>query len=130
MPQMANITVKDDLNADVLFVALTPSSGDTTQAQWRADALGSTPAFAPAFATKTQYNGPKTARTVSVNGIFPVTRVVGGVEDVYAKQPFAVSTLVPLNITAAQAKRHAKIIGNLVAAALMQEIMSSGYNAT
>lgn len=130
MPQMANITVKDDQNTDVVFVALTPSSGDTTQAQWRADALGSTPAFAPAVATKTQYNGPKTARTVSVNGIFPVTRVVGGVEDVVAKQPFAVSTLVPLNITTAQAKRHAKIIGNLVAAALMQDIMSSGYNAT
>ena len=103
MPQMANIIVKDDSNVDVVFVALTPSSGDTTQAQWRADALGSTPAFAPAVAAKTQYNGPKTARTVSINGIFPVTRTVGGVEDIIAKQPFSVNTLVPLNISAAQA---------------------------
>lgn len=130
MPQMANIVVKDDQNADVTFVALTPSSGDTTQAQWRADALGSTPAFAPAVAVKAQFNGPKTARTVSVNGIFPVTRTVGGVEDIVAKQPFSVSTLVPLNISTAQAKRHAKIIGNLVAATLMQEMLTSGYSAT
>lgn len=130
MPNMANIVVKDDLNVDVTFVALTPSSGDVTQAQWRADALGATPAFAPSIATKTTFNGPRTARQVSLNGIFPETRTVGGVEDVYAKQPFRVETTVPLNIPTARAVRNAKIIGNLVAAALIQDILKTGYNAT
>lgn len=130
MPNMANIVVKDDANVDVTFVALTPSSGDTTQAQWRADALGSTPAFAPSIATKTSYNGPRTARSVSLNGIFPSTRSVSGFEEVYAKQPFRVETTVPLNVPASVAIRNAKIIGNLVAAALIQQILSTGYNAT
>lgn len=130
MPQMANIVVKDEANVDVTFVALTPSSGDTTQAQWRADALGTTPAFAPALASKTAYNGPRTGRQVSINGVFPETRTVGGVEDVYARMPFKVDVTVPLNIPAARSVRNAKLIGNLVAAALVQQIISSGYNAT
>ena len=130
MPQMANIVVKDDKNVDVTFLGLTPSSGDTTQAQWRADALGTTPAFAPALATKTAYNGAKSARQVSINGVFPMTRTVGGIEDVYARQPFKVETTMPLNIPADVAVRNAKIIGNLVAATLIQQILSTGYNAT
>lgn len=130
MPNMANIIVKDESNIDVTFVSLTPSSGDTTQAQWRADALGSTPAFAPSIATKTSFNGARTARSVSLNGIFPSTRTVSGVEDVYAKQPFRLETTVPLNIPTSLAIRNAKIIGNLIAASLIQQILSTGYNAT
>lgn len=129
MPQMANIVVKDDANVDVTFVALTPSSGDTTQAQWRADALGATPAFAPALSTKTAYNGPRTGRQISINGVFPETRTVGGVEDVYARMPFKVDVTLPLNIPAARGVRNAKLIGNIVANALIQQIISSGYNA-
>lgn len=130
MPNMANIVVKDDADIDVTYLALTPSSGDVTLAQWRADAEGSTPAFAPALSARTTYNGAKTGRQVSINGVFPQTRSVGGVEDVYARQPFKVETTVPLNMPATAAIRNAKIIGNLVAATLIQQILGTGYNAT
>lgn len=130
MPQMANITVKDHAGVDVVYVQLTPSSGDTTQAQWRATALASTPSNAPALATKTAYNGPKTGRAVSLNAVFPHVEVVSGVETVIAKQPFALTTTVPLNIPRTAAVKHATLIANLIKATLIQEILADGYNAS
>lgn len=130
MPQMANITVKDEANVDVVFSSLTPSSGDTTQAQWRAAALATTPMYAPALTTRTQYNGAKNGRSFSLNAIFPVTQVDGGVETVVAKQPFQLTTTIPLNIPRAKAVRHAKILASLIASALIQEILADGYNAS
>lgn len=130
MPQMANIIVKDAANADVTFVALTPASGDTTQAQWRATALATVPSNAPAVATKTNYNGPKTGRLVSLNAVFPHVETVSGVETVVAKQPFSFNTTVPLNIPRTAAVKHATIVANLFKAAIIQEILADGYNAT
>lgn len=130
MPQMANIVVKDASNADVTFVVLTPSAGDTTQAQWRASALGATPALAPALSSKTQYNGPRTARSVSLNAIFPVTQTSDGVTSVIARQPFALTTTVPLNMTRAAALQHATLFANVVKNALIQDILTDGYNAS
>lgn len=130
MPQMANITVKNAANVDVLFTALTPSSGDTTLAQWRALGLNATPNVAPALSTRTQYNGPKTGRAVSVNAVFPFTQTIGGVETVVARQPFSLSTTVPLNIPVSEATDHAKTFANLISAALLQAILAEGYNAS
>lgn len=130
MPQMANITVKNAANVDVLFTALTPSSGDSTLAQWRALGTAAVPTHAPAISTKTQPNGPKTGRSVSLNGIFPFVQTVNGEPTVVARQPFSLTTTVPLNIPVSQATDHAKIFANLIAATLIQNILSEGYNAS
>lgn len=130
MPQIANITVKNASNVDVLFTALTPSSGDTTQAQWRALGTNTVPTNAPALATKTQPNGPRTGRAVSVNGVFPFVQNVGGVETVVARQPFSLTTTVPLNIPVAAATDNAKVFSNLIASSLLQVILAEGYNAS
>lgn len=127
---MANITVKNAANVDVLFTALTPSSGDTTQAQWRAMGSNLVPTNAPAIATKTQHNGPRTGRVVHVNGVFPHVQTVAGVETVIARQPFSFSTTVPLNIPVAAATDNAKVFSNLMASALLQAIIAEGYNAS
>lgn len=130
MPQMANITVKNAANVDVLFTALTPSSGDTTQAQWRALGSASVPTNAPALATRTQSNGPRTGRAVHVNATFPYVVSIAGVDTVVARQPFSLSTTVPLNIPVTAATDHAKIFSNLVASAILQAIIAEGYNAS
>lgn len=130
MPQMANITVKNAANVDVLFTALTPSSGDTTLAQWRALGSLTIPALAPQVSSKTQANGAKTGRQVSVNGVFPYVRTVDGVETLVARQPFSVSTTVPLNIPVSVTADNAKVFANLLASALLQAILAEGYNAS
>lgn len=130
MPNMANITVKNAANVDVLFTALTPSSGDTTLAQWRALGSATTPTLAPALSTKTQANGPKTGRAVSVNAIFPYVSSVGGIDTVVARQPFSLTTTVPLNIPVTAATDNAKVFANLISAALLQAILAEGYNAS
>lgn len=130
MPQMANITVKDEANVDVVYSSLTPSSGDTTLAQWRASGLATTPMYAPALTTRTQYNGARNGRALSLNAIFPVTKTEAGVTSLVAKQPFQLTTTIPLNIPRTQAIRHAKILANLIASTLIQEILADGYNAS
>lgn len=130
MPQIANITVKDASNVDVVFTALTPSSGDTTQAQWRALGAGTVPTNARAMATRTQYNGPKNGRAVHVNAVFPFVQMVNGVETVVARQPFSLNTTVPLNIPVSAAADNAKVFSHLLASAILQAIMSEGYNAS
>lgn len=130
MPNMANITVKNAAAVDVLFTALTPSSGDTTQAQWRALGTATIPTHAPALASRTQANGPKTGRAVSVNGIFPYVQTVGGEQVVVARQPFSLTTTVPLNIPVQAATDNAKVFVNLLASALLQQIIAEGYNAS
>lgn len=130
MPQMANITVKNAANVDVLFTALTPSSGDTTLAQWRALGSGTIPTNAPALSTKTQPNGPRTGRVVHVNAVFPYVQTVNGVETVVARQPFSFSTTVPLNIPVSSATDNAKVLANLLASSLLQAIIAEGYNAS
>lgn len=130
MPQMANITVKNAANVDVLFTALTPSSGDTTLAQWRALGSATVPTHAPALSTKTQANGPRTGRSVSVNAVFPHIETVAGVSSVVARQPFALTTTVPLNIPVSEATDHAVMFANLVKSTLLQAILAEGYNAS
>lgn len=58
MPQMANITVKNAGNNDVVLTALTPSSGDRA-ALWRHDAADPLPLLRPTlkFVTGTTLTG-------------------------------------------------------------------------
>ena len=61
MPQMANIVA-----GGVTFVALTPSSGDTTPARWRVENAPSAIGM-PKASIATRYNGQKTARRVDIS---------------------------------------------------------------
>lgn len=126
---MANITVKNGQNVDVTFKALTPSSGDTTLAQWRVDG-GLAPVFAPALSVKTNYNGPKTGRRVTVSAIFPSTKTVEGVTVAEANEPFKLEVLVPLNVLGSVPTDNAVVFANLVKHALIQDILATGYNAS
>lgn len=129
MPQMANITVKNGQNVDVVFKSLTPSSGDTTQAQWRVES-GLAPVFSPALSVKTTYNGPKTGRRVTLSAAFPTVDTVGGVSTVTATEPFKLELLVPLNVLGSVPSDNAVVFANLLKSTLLQEILATGYNAS
>lgn len=129
MPQMANITVKNAANVDVVYTALTPSSGDTTSAQWR-NMTNSTPLNAPHLTTRTHLNAARNGRVVTINAVFPHVVDIDGVQTPLARQPFQLTTTVPLNIPVAAAQDNAKVWSNLIASALLQAVIGEGYNAS
>jgi len=65
MPQMQNVSAFD-AHGTVTFVALTPSSGDTTPARWRVENAPSAIGM-PKASVSARYNGQKTARRVDVS---------------------------------------------------------------
>jgi len=81
MPQIANITVKAaNGTTDVVYTAMTPSSGDTTPAFWRAEGSGASASLRATFQLSSKWNGPKTARRVTGAFQYPQTATVDGVE--------------------------------------------------
>lgn len=75
MPNMASITVKkNDGSTDIIFDALSASGSDGTPAVWRQDtgAAAALPVgLRSLFKLWTMWNGPKTARQMKFNLIFP-----------------------------------------------------------
>lgn len=123
MPTMANITVKNAANADVAFLARSPAAGDGSFAQW--STAGATPLQSSVFRVKTVLNGKRDGRRVEITGELPY--VSEGT--IVAKQSFAFSTTLPLNVPSTTTVDNAAIIGNLMNSALVKEITANGYNA-
>lgn len=74
MSSISNITVKaTNGTTDVVYVAKTPSAGDSVPARWRADALGPSSAFKPELKMTARDNGPKTTRVVELEFTWPQT---------------------------------------------------------
>lgn len=131
MPQMADITVKKaDGTTNIVYSALTPSSGDKSPAVWWAKAVSTIPKHRPMFSILTKDNGPRTARHVSGVFKFPATSVVGGVETQMATVPISFEGTLPTTIDAAVVKEAVYQFGNLLVAALVRAQLEEGYAAT
>lgn len=128
MPQQANFTVKNAANADVVFRAMSPASGDGSWAQYRA--TGSTPALSPVLRVKSQFNGKRDARRVEMTAAVPITAIVGGVDTLMAVVPLNLSTTLPLNVTEAAVTDAVVTMLNSFAIAQIRDQLTSGYAAT
>lgn len=124
MPNITNITVKNVAAADVVFIARSAAAGDGSFAQW--STAGATPLQSDVLRVKTVLNGKRDGRRVEITGSFPY--VVEGV--VIAQQPFSISTTIPLNIPSSEGVDNAKVMSNILASSLIQEVCGYGYNAT
>jgi len=127
MPQMANITVKDAANTDVVLTALTPSSGDRA-ALWRYDAFATLPLLRPTYQVTTTYNGPRDARRTVVTGSYPIPDPVLGT--VKARIPFRLEVTLPLNVETNSTDDAVVIMQNFIKSGLITEILKTGFNAT
>lgn len=131
MPQMANITVKaSNGTSDVAYVAATPSAGDKVPARWTLAAANPRPSFRPTLQVVSTDNGPKTARTVDINLVFPIVETLNGVDVVTARVPMKFHAVLPTNVAASAVKEPAYQFGNLLSSALIREVLESGYSPT
>lgn len=70
MAQIANIVVKNALNADVTFTALVGASGDSP-AVWRVNLANTPPAFCPVFMAWQKSNKDGTVRRIEYKVAIP-----------------------------------------------------------
>lgn len=136
MPSMASITVKkNDGTTDIVFDALSASGGDGAPAVWRQDtgaAAGLPVGLRAIYKLWTMWNGPKTARQVKFNLVFPyavqdsTTTLYTAKDRVVFDGIITVPQAIPsTNINEAVAQGL-----NLLAASLTKSSGQSGYAPT
>lgn len=130
MPSMANITVKDSANVDVIYVAAAPSAGDRSPAIWRANALSPIIGFRPSFSVMTRDNQKQSGRIMEASFKFPILGNVNGQTVVLATVPYTFAGTIPTNIDSTLALNAFTQFGNLCASSLVRSIVSDGYAPT
>lgn len=130
MPNMANITVKNVANADVIYVAATPSAGDRSPAVWRQNALSSVMGHRPVFTALSRDNAAGTARNVSFTFKYPVTVIDGGVTKVLHTIPIRCEAVLPTDISVDLNSEAFTQFGNLMVSSLIRSSISEGYAPT
>ena len=130
MPSMADITVKNVANADVVYVAKTPSAGDKVPAIWTQDATSPIIGFRPKFQVQTRNNGSNNGRIVEGTFTLFATDDSSGVEVKTATIPIDFRAVIPTNVDYTFAQEATTQWGNLMVSTLMRQIFTSGYAPT
>jgi hypothetical protein len=130
MPSMANITVKNAANADVIYVAAAPSAGDKIPAVWTQNAASGIVGQRPKFTLATRDNGKGTGRHVSGAIRFPIVETVGGIPTVTAIVPLSLEGTLPTNVDASLVSEAFIQFGNLIVSALVCSSAADGYAPT
>lgn len=127
MPQMADIIVKKaDGTTNITFSALTPSSGDKVDAQWRSNSVSTSALYRPRFAMGSQFNGPQLARRIRTHFSYPVLHVVSGAQ-VIDHIRFDVAGILPQRIADLDITEAVHQHGNLLVSSLIRQAFIDGY---
>lgn len=128
MAQIANITVKNRLGADVVYAASQGSAGDKNPAIWRQDAAGTNYASRPEFRVTVRSNASNTTRVTDGAFKFPVVDGVTGLITDVLRGTFS---FTEVNRVAETTNEDAVTqFSNLFASALVRAICKTGTNAT
>lgn len=132
MPSIANITVKNKANTDVVYVQKVPSAGDRSPARWTADALSTVAGFRPSFEMTTRSNGSNNGRIAEFTYWFPIVDNVTtpGKPVLLGKFPFKGSCTIPTNVEASVPDDAFVQLGNLLASTLIRQATAEGYAPT
>jgi len=133
---MASITVKkNDGTTDIVFDSLSAAAGDGSPAVWRQDTgntAGLPVGLRSLFKLWTQWNGPKTARQMRFNLVFPYA-VQDSTTTLYAAKDrvvFEGIVTVPQAIPATNINEAIAQGLNLLASSLVKSSGQAGYSPT
>lgn len=130
MPNMASITIKNQANADVIYVNAAPSSGDKTPAVWTLNAASSILGLRPKFTVSTRDNGSKNARVISGSLRFPIVETIDGRATQTALVPISFEGTLPTNVDGVLVQEAFHQFGNLLVSALIRATAQDGYAPT
>jgi hypothetical protein len=126
-----NITVKkNDDTTDVIYVQKGTAGGDTGVALWRLDAHAAPViGLKPEFRLGSKFNGPRTARRVSVNFVYKsyATDSTTGLSSLVGQVPITVSAAIPLNIAQADIDEAVSQCFNLLDHVDVKGYFKTGY---
>jgi hypothetical protein len=130
---MANITVKkNDGTTDVVYNALSPSSGDGVAAVWRQDAMATQANLKAMVSLRTAWNGPRDARRVQLDFQYPhvSTDSTTGITSVIARVPISFTATVPTSVPDTVVAEAVSQCMNLGVSVLMKDSFKAGYAPT
>lgn len=131
MPSIANITVKNAANADVVYTAAVPSAGDSMPAKWTANAGQAIIGFRPNVTLRTRNGGSgKPGRVMEGTFKYPVVETVNGVPTQTAIVPGNFSITLPTNVDSTVVADAYVQFGNLLASSLFRAVSVDGYAPT
>lgn len=130
MPNMANITVKKaDNTTDVIYVALSPSAGDKTPAQWRVEAIGTVPGNRPTFSLTSKSSADRQARILEGKLSYPETFTdsTTGVVATRLRETFSFTSITRLDASDVTTAELVAQAANLLKSNLIQETLKAGF---
>lgn len=133
MPSITDITVKkDNGTTDIVYTAVSPSSGDGTPAVWKSQTVGTAPAHQPEFRLMAKDASRGLKRTLRSTYVYPqiATDSTTGLTSVVERASFAGDWSIPKGMSAADINEAVSQYANLIAAALIKACCKSGYSAS
>lgn len=130
MPSMADITIKkNDGTTDVTYTAVVASGGDKSPAVWRNNSATGYPGQRPELRISSRNNGDNTARRVEGAFTYPsvYTDTATSTTKVGARANFQFTAIIPGTLPDSDASEFGAQIGNLIAAALVEDVLTVGY---
>lgn len=130
MPNMADITVKkSDGTTDIVYVALSPSAGDKTPAQWRVEAIGTVPGNRPTLAVTSRFSVDRQARVVEGKLLYPETFTdsTTGIVATRLRESFSFTHIIRQDAADTTTKELSAQAANLIKSPLIQSVLMTGF---
>jgi hypothetical protein len=130
---MANITVKkNDGTTDITYTAVVPSSGDTVQAVWKSQTVGTAPSHQPEFklssrdasgGTKRSLHSVLTYPQIATDSTTTLTTVVNRIS-------VSSDWTIPKDMSQTDINEAVSQYANLLASTLIKDSAKGGYAPT
>lgn len=132
MSQMADITVKNVANADVVYVAATPSAGDKVPARWTQNAVSGITGFRPRLDLVTQSNGKGDVRRAEFTYVYPTSYTNSATGQLQSNGSVKFTGVVYLPVALADTDWNEAFtqLGNLLVSTLIRDSVKGGYAPT
>lgn len=134
MPAMADITVKkNDGTTDIVYAAMTPSSGDNVAAFWRSTAAAAPYAgLKPDYKMSTRWNGAKDARRCDLVGTYTAyaTDSTTTVSSSIGKIVFTGSWAIPQQVSQTDIDEAVSQLSNILTSSLIRSALKAGFAPT
>jgi len=133
MPTMANITVKKhDGTTDIVYSAMSPSSGDGVPAIWKSTTVGVASAHQPELRLSARDAGKGASRALRGTFQYPqiATDSTTGLTTVVNRAAASLDVTFPKGMSQTDIAEFSAQFGNLLHSTLIQACLEAGYSAS
>jgi hypothetical protein len=133
MPAIADITVKKaDGATNIIYTGVAGAGGDASPAVFRSNSATGTIGQKPVVKVTSRDSGDKATRRVDISAVFPevYTDSTTGLSLINSKVTMNASFAIPQNLSSTTMSEAAAQLTNLMASALIQSSISSGFAPT